>query len=186
MGQFAVPLMIASTVFSTVGAVQQAQAQKAEANYTAAIQQNNAIIADQRARYNQNLAEDARKRGATDEWRTRLQTSALASSQRNAFAASGVDGAYGSPLDILSDTYYLGELDALTVRNNADREAKGYEYSAWGDKIDGQNARSASQMAKNQAKQISPLKAGFTSLLDGATTVSSKWYQPGTKTPWYK
>ena len=45
-------------------------------------------------------------------------------------AANGVDLSSGSPLDILGDTAMYGELDALTIRSNAEREAYGYRVQS--------------------------------------------------------
>jgi len=64
----------------------------------------------------------------------------------------------------------LGELDAQTVRNNAAREASGYENAAWQDRVQGSNYQAQSQLYSMQAKSTSPFLSGFTSLLDGATT----------------
>lgn len=75
-------------------------------------------------------ARDARAIGADEESRYRASVRGLIGSQRAGFAAQGVDVGSGSAVDVQADAAYLGELDALTIRNNAAREAWGYEVEA--------------------------------------------------------
>lgn len=74
--------------------------------------------------------EDALARGAQTEGIHRAGVRRLAGSQRARLAAQGIDIDTGSALDVQLETYGLGELDALTIRNNAKREAWGYRVSA--------------------------------------------------------
>jgi hypothetical protein len=81
-------------------------------------------------------ANDALLRGTKDEARYRRQIAMIAGQQRADLGARNVT-ASGTALDILSDTAMIGEEDALTIRNNAAREAWGYrnqanESSRWG------------------------------------------------------
>lgn len=50
----------------------------------------------------------------------------LIAKQRTMYAASGVDPSQGTPLDVMSDTRLMSELDARTVENNAARRVRGY------------------------------------------------------------
>jgi hypothetical protein len=83
---------------------------------------------------NQQLAEqagaDASARGGQQAGRIRMQASQLAARQRVAFANSGVDITTGTPVQVAAGTAAMGELDAQTARNNAAREAWGYEVTA--------------------------------------------------------
>lgn len=81
-------------------------------------------------------ANDALLRGTKDEARYRRQIAMVAGQQKADFGARNV-AVSGTPLDLLSDTAKVGEEDALTIRNNAAREAWGYrnqasEASRWG------------------------------------------------------
>lgn len=81
-------------------------------------------------------AQDALLRGTKDESRYRRQVAMIAGQQKAEFGARNVT-AEGTALDILGDTAAIGEEDALTIRNNAAREAWGYrnqasEASRWG------------------------------------------------------
>jgi hypothetical protein len=69
----------------------------------------------------------------------------LIGTQRAGFAGQNVDVGQGSPTDVQGDAAYLGELDALKIRNNAAREAWGYRVQAQNARMGGQNAQTASQ-----------------------------------------
>lgn len=65
------------------------------------------------------------------------KTSALAemlglspSTKTPSLGASGIDMTNGSSLDVRSDSAMMSELDALTIRNNAMREAWGHRHEA--------------------------------------------------------
>lgn len=75
-------------------------------------------------------AQDALERGAVEEKRLRRRTEQVIGSQRTGLAAQGVDVNRGSALDVQADAAYLGELDALTIKNNAAKEAWGYKVQA--------------------------------------------------------
>lgn len=168
-------LSIASTVISTgigvMGQIQEGKAAKAQANYQSAVARNNAIIA-------QRQADDARARGEIAERSQRQQTAQLIARQRAAGAAQGVVVGEGSLLDITSDTAALGELDALTVRSNAEREALGFEAQ-------GMNFLAESDIqktiGKNQSRASKFAAAG--TLLSGASSVAGKWSTLSSKDP---
>jgi hypothetical protein len=94
--EVAVAFAAASTVFSTMGALQAAGANAAAAEFNAQVHERNAKIArDQAAADAEDTArENRRKIGLI----------------RAQYGASGLDMA-GSPLDMLSDTIAEGELD---------------------------------------------------------------------------
>lgn len=95
-----------------------------------------AATAETNRRLGEAQANDALLRGTKDEARYRRQIAMIAGQQKAEFGARNVT-ADGTALDILSDTAQLGEEDALTIRNNAAREAWSYknqanEASRWG------------------------------------------------------
>lgn len=75
-------------------------------------------------------AQDAEARGKVSEKLSRRQTEQVIGAQRTSLAGQGVDVNRGSALDVQADAAYLGELDALTIRNNAAKEAWGYRMQA--------------------------------------------------------
>jgi hypothetical protein len=116
-------LAVASTVIGGAAALQQADSSAKASRYNAQVAEMNAVLSQRRAK-------DASERGAKAEQQKRMEIAALQGRQRAAMAANGVDVNYGSALDTLIDTAYLGELDALTIRRNAAREAYDFEVDA--------------------------------------------------------
>ena len=169
MGAAALPIMIATTVLSTAagvaGSVAQGQAAKQQANYQAAVARNNAIIAERKAA-------DARERGEVEAQQQRLRTQQLIGRQRASAAGRGVQVDEGSALDVTADTAALGELDALTIRSNAEREALGFEAEGRGFQAEGELAQARGRTAQTDAL----FEAGGT-FLSGASRVSERWYQ---------
>lgn len=90
-------------------------------------------------------AADALERGSLEADEQRKQTQQVIGSQRAAYASGGIDVNTGTAGQVQSDTAALGELDALTIMNNAAREAYGYEVQA----ID---QRQQGKLAKYQGK----------------------------------
>jgi hypothetical protein len=80
-------------------------------------------IAELNAKAAEDQAADALERGREDEQSLRQGVRTLIGSQRASFAGQNVDVAVGSPVDVQADAAYLGELDARTIRKNAQREA---------------------------------------------------------------
>lgn len=75
--------------------------------------------------------------GAEAEKKQRRETERLKGAQRVGFGASGAVVDTGTPGDILADTAYFGEDDALTIRHNAavqanqfTNQARQYEFQA--------------------------------------------------------
>lgn len=95
-------------------------------------------------------AQDALTRGRVNAKRMRQQTERTIGSQRAALAGQGVDVNKGSALDVVADAAYLGELDALTIRNNAAKEAWGYRTQAMGYRYQGKMAQREGQFGAFQ------------------------------------
>ena len=127
-------LGVASAASSAYGSIKQGNESKKLADY-------NAGIADAQAT-------DALARGREDEDRFRTDARRIKGTQRAAIAASGVEVDSGSARDIQADAASLGELDALTIRHNAEREAWGFGVDAENSRRQGRNAQSA---GRNQA-----------------------------------
>jgi len=118
---------LAVQAYSTVRAAQAAK-KAGKAGHEAADSQ--ADLADFNAAVAGVQAEDAVARGAEEESRFRAGVRGMVGSQRAGFAAGNIDVGYGSAADVQADTAFLGELDALTIRTNAAREAWGYKVQA--------------------------------------------------------
>lgn len=152
----------AGALTDTVGAYRSAKAQKVAAGWQAKVSRNNAALAEWEA-------QDALMRGEEAWQKHRQQTAALKGSQRARMASNGVLLSEGSPLRVLSDTDYLSDVDAQTIRGNARREA----YLARSRAVQFRNDAS---LLEFQGDSISPMIQAGATFLDGASTVASKWY----------
>lgn len=112
-----------------------------QANYQNKVAENNAIS----AKY---AAEDALARGAVEEQKQRDRTRAIMGQQRAALAANGIDATTGTGSQLLTDAAGFGEFDALTVRNNAMKQAYGLNVQADNFTAEGKAAKVA---GRNQA-----------------------------------
>jgi hypothetical protein len=148
----ATALVVASTAVTAYGQYEQGE-------YQSKVARNNAIIQDR-------LAKDAVKRGEVSEQRHRLKVAQMKGKQRAKLAASGVDLSSGSASQILTDTAEFGELDALTIRSNAEREAFGYQ-------VKGSNYLAESELARSEGRY-----GAASTILSGGSQVSSRW-NPG-------
>lgn len=146
----------ANTLSGFMGNRQQAKAAMDQANYTNRVYGIDATLADQQAT-------DAIARGHEAEMRQLGATRSLVGSQRAAFAAQGIDANSGSAAKVQADTTALGELDALTIRNNAAREAYGYQMEAADYRTRGALALAA---GKTQAQAYN--NQSYATLLSGA------------------
>lgn len=120
----AIAMMAGGTLMTAAGQYQAGKANQKIANY-------NAEVAELQA-------EQALKRGREDESRLRMQTRQTIGAQRAALAAMGIDLDDGTAAQIQDDTTYFGELDALTIRNNAALEAWGYRTQATNYRLQGE------------------------------------------------
>lgn len=102
-------------------------------------------IFDTNARFSELRAEDAIKRGDKEAQNVQKQAKRLIGSQRATLAAQGIELDEGTALQIQEDTAELGAADAMTVRNNAWREA-------WGFRAQALDFRSQGKMAKLGAR----------------------------------
>jgi Zn-dependent metalloprotease len=152
-----------SGVVAAGGAVMQGQAQAKQAKYQAAVETNNATIAGWQA-------QDATQRGQIEEQRQRLATARLRGAQRAGMASNGVEIDSGSPLDVLMDTAQLGQLDALTIRSNAEREAYGLRNQQ--SNLTAQAG--LTRMAGRSAQTAGYISAGSTLLSTAATAYDRK------------
>jgi hypothetical protein len=155
----------ASLVMGGISAYQQSASAQASMDYQAQVARNNAITAEYQA-------QDAVKRGEVAEAEQRRRTAMMKGSQTARLAANGLDISEGSALNILSDTDWMGEQDALTVRDNASREA-------WAYRQQGANSQSNSNMLQASADAQNPLLSGATSIMTNPAlgTVAGKWYK---------
>lgn len=121
-------LIAAGTAVGAYGQYQQGQ-------YAMAQGRENARVANIQA-------EDALRRGAIEEDAQRMRVRQMLGAQRAAIGANGIT-ASGTALGLLSETAQFAEADAMTIRNNAAREAFGFKNEAVQQINQGRNARRA-------------------------------------------
>lgn len=115
--------------------------QKKELNQQAKDLQTNALSL-------RRAAADAKKRGRYEADLQRIKTQQDIGTQRAAQAAGGGEINTDTNALMQQDTAQFGELDALTIANNAAREAYGYETQAT------QNLRNAKTLKKNAKTSV--------------------------------
>lgn len=116
-------LLIAATALSAVGSGVAGYGSYQQGQFNQKISEQNAAMARRNA-------EDSLRRGNLAEAQHRREVDALKSSQKVGFAANNVVISSGSPLSVLQSTAEQGELDALTIRTNAERQAAGFTMDA--------------------------------------------------------
>lgn len=158
-------LLAGGALFQAVGAIAGGAAANNAAKYNAQVASNNAAMA-------QRQAEDAKERGRIEEQRFRLQAAQLRGQQAASLAANGVDISSGSPLQVLADSAGMAELDAASVRDQAAREAYGYQVES----ANYLNESTLERARGKSAKRASYFEAG-SSLLTGAGRVAANWPQ---------
>lgn len=154
---------VVGLVSSMSAQAQQAEAQANALRYQAQVAENNRQIGDQ-------LADRATKAGEAQVSAQRLKTAAAIGGIKAHQGASGLDINSGSAVDIQSTAAEMGELDALTIRNNAAMQSYSYKLQGAGY---GQTA--ALSMAGAQNAQTAGNLSQFTSLAGGASSIADKW-----------
>ena len=150
-------------VTGAIGSYNSGAANADAAMYQAAVARNNQTVAMQNAKY----ALDA---GRVQEQAQRQKTAQMIGAQRAAMAANGIDISSGTPARIQESTGIVGELDALTIRNNAARQAYNYQVQAGDFEA---NAGMLDRTASN-ARTAGSIGA-ISSIVGGASGVADKW-----------
>lgn len=130
-----------SAGISIFGSIKAGGAAKKAGELEAQAARENADRLDWNAKVADLQAEDAIQRGAEEESRYRAGVRQLIGSQRAGYAGSNIVVGFGSALDVQEDTAVQGELDALTIRTDAAREA-------WGFRIEAQDLRQQAGIAR--------------------------------------
>lgn len=156
-------LAIAGLVSAGVNAYGQYKAGKAQKKAAVAAgehaqeaSESQAELSDWNASIADLQATDAIARGAEQESRFRQGVRVMVGAQRAGLAASNVDVGFGSAVDVQADASFLGELDALTIRTNAAREA-------WGYKVQGEDLRKRAAIQRKEGGFQAEAGRAFTS-----------------------
>jgi len=117
-----------------------------------------ASAANRAAKFNAQAAESEAaqtlEQGQKEEAKKRLETRQLIGAQRAALAASGADVGAGTAIDIQTGSQKIGDMDAMTIRQNA---------------LNRSNSLRTQAQAYN-ASRTNPLLAGVTSFVGSAAS----------------
>lgn len=152
-------LMIAGGAVSGFGQISSGIAANNAAKFNAQVQEQNAVLAERRAR-------DAVERGKLEEEKAKREATQTRKAQEASFSASNLDLGFGSPLDVIVATATAGELNAATIRASAEREAEDFETQA----TNSRNSAEITRMEGRNAKRGGFI-GGFGSVLDGGAGV---------------
>lgn len=155
--------MVGGAAFSILGAYNSSKSNKKAYEYNAVVEQNNAKFAEMQA-------QDAIARGHNTEAVSRMQTAQLMGKQRATMAARGIALDEGSPLNILNDTAYMGEHDALVIRDNTAKEA-------WALRNQSKNYSDNAALLQARAEAENPFMNVAGTLLTTGGQVADRWYR---------
>lgn len=125
-----VGLGLMGMVLSAAGTLMSASQQSDMANYNAAVAEQNAKMATDKATYDAKMHNQEVRR--------------ILAAQRSLYGASGVSSESGSPLLVMDDTIKQGAMDALAIRYGGDVEAAKQRSAANLYRMQGKNAMTSS------------------------------------------
>ena len=156
-------IQIAMVAASAYSAYAGSKATQNAYKYQAQVAANNAQIAEWQA-------QDALTRGAEAEAAHRLKVAQMLGSSKASMAARGLDLAFGTPVDVLTGIDLMGEIDALSIRDNTAKEV-------WMLRNQASGMASESMFLEARAKAENPAFSAATSMLSSAGSVASSWYK---------
>lgn len=156
----AAPLMIASTVVSSAGAIMAGIGQSQQANYAAA-------VADQNRKQAEKQAQDADENTQIEAQRRYRMLAQTKGTQEASMAANGIDLSFGSALDVQRDTAMIGAEDIGQIYKSGIEKVKGFDTEAWN-----YGAEASAQRAKGKGALISGIMTGLGTALGGASQVA--------------
>ncbi len=156
---------VAGGILGAGGSMYSAEAQAAQATYQAGVARVNARIAQQDADY-------ARAAGEVEAQQVGMRGRAQTGATRVGFGAGNIDTSSGSAARVLKSETELTQFDEATTRANAAKRAWGFETEQAGDVAQA----GAYGVAADTSRTTGEIGA-VSSLIGGASNVSSKWMQ---------
>lgn len=172
----AVGMMAFGAMNSAQGSKQQAQVAQNTARQEQAVQNYQAKVSDNNAQIAEWQAQDAIRQGHLEEQNLRLDSRMLRSAQRTKMAANGIMLDSDTAIDVLTSTDYLTERDASVIKDNARRNAWGYQLQKTNYQDQAEAQRYGADMSGHNAASISPSRAMTTSLLGSAARAAPALY----------
>lgn len=150
------PISVAATAFSAYSSIQQGKAQasvmRAEAENNNRVAEYNAKVQDQNADLQREGGRDALSRGANEAANIKQNFKSANATARAKAASTGLLVDQGSYGDLFDEGAAVGELNALTALNNAEREAYGFKLKANDYTAEARNLRLGGQVGINNAE----------------------------------
>lgn len=158
-------MSVGSSLLGAAGAKRQGEAQAQTLAYQAGVAEMRKKVALQNRDY-------ALAAGETEAQSFGLRARNTMGKIRAAQAASGMDVGSGSAVEVQKGQQKVTDIDMAQIRNNAARKAYGYSVDAAGEEAQANLYR----MGESNVREAIPYNVA-SSLLSGATSVSSKWLQ---------
>lgn len=151
------------SVIGAVGNIESGYSNANAAKYQAQVAENNSAIAGRNAEF---ATQEGNVQAENQGLKNRSQAGSIIANT----AANGIDVNSGSAKQVQQSQQILGNLDAMTIRSNAAREAYGYQTQA-------QNFTAEAALKSSEAKN--DVSAGFmgagSSLLSGASSLGKQY-----------
>lgn len=163
VSQFGMASTGAGAITSAIGSLEAGKAASEANQYQAQIALNNAAVAKRNA---STVGEEGEIEAANQGLKNRATAGTITANQ----AANGLDVNSGSAVNVRKSADLIGQMDAMTIRSNAAREAYGYQTQA--NNFTGEAALKTSEAS--DALNSSYLNAG-SSLLTGASTLGKQY-----------
>lgn len=163
LGTLGTALSIGSSIFGAIGSISKGMSESNAASYNAQVSTNNAKIAKQNASY---AAQEGEQREAMQQQKTRAEVAAIKANQ----AASGVDVNSGSALDVRSSAAETGQLNAITLKSNAIRQAYGFQTEATNDM-----AQASLDKSEAKSDMLGGIIGGATTFLGGVGSAATAY-----------
>lgn len=122
---------MAAEAVGALGAINEGKAGKLAGDYNAQVAENNAVYSRQQA--------------TEEERRSRSLARKAIGEMRAGYGASGIT-LQGSAMDVLEESAFNAELDALTIRAGGEAKAAAYRNEARMERIAGKNAMKAAKL----------------------------------------
>lgn len=165
IGAASMGLSLGGSIIGAEGAALSGKAKQQMYNYQAGLAEFRKRIALQNRDYALQVGEDQTARYGL---KARQEIGTIRARQ----GASGIDVGSGSPVQVRGSQRQIAQMDMATIRNNAARRAYGYEVEAATEEAQAGMYTSAAKWAK-----VGSEFDVASSLISGATSVSSKWLQ---------
>ena len=132
MGVAAPVIAVVGAVATMAGTVMSAVSQSQAASYQAQIARNNAAIARNNQVTSENNAKATEAAGAARADQEAMQTRELIGKQKASAAASGLDLASGTPVDLTASAAGMGQWSNLNIRDETSRRAAAFRQQGQG------------------------------------------------------